>query len=234
MTMIAKRRADIDDPRREALPDSPDSDPREVVDYVRAHTGRNIPVWVQQADFCDALTINNWIWWEDRRRELYLLRGAVRSGLSLARIGAQVGVGKQGVKDRIDRLDALLRYDRPDEKLVRGERRKQQIQGHHSPEVVWLERHRAELLAMLSEIVGQASDHKLSEAEREWIDELEVDARTSELSPATMVMLGLAVAELRTSSAVLSLPQGRSHPIHEVLTRAERVRSSFADLTEMA
>ena len=68
--MIAKRRAKIDDPDRESLPNAPDSDPREVLDYLRKYSGSWIPRWVLQADVCDALTLNNWLWWEDRRREL--------------------------------------------------------------------------------------------------------------------------------------------------------------------
>ena len=33
----------------------------------------------------------------------------------LSQLGAQVGVGKQGLLDRVDRLESLLRFDRPDE-----------------------------------------------------------------------------------------------------------------------
>jgi hypothetical protein len=36
--------------------------------------------------------------------------------LFLTRIDAQAGVGTQGVVDRIDRLEVVLRSDRPDEK----------------------------------------------------------------------------------------------------------------------
>ena len=65
---IARRRAKVDDRHREKLPDAPDSDPREVLDYLRQYSGPAIPLWVLQADVCDALTLNNWLWWEDRRR----------------------------------------------------------------------------------------------------------------------------------------------------------------------
>src|SRR6202162_678314 len=74
IVMIAKRRAKVDDRDREMLPDSPNADPREVLDYLRKYSGKNIPKWVLQADICDALTLNNWLWWEDRRRELHFLR----------------------------------------------------------------------------------------------------------------------------------------------------------------
>ena len=71
--MIASRRAKVDDQNRDKLPDSPRSDPREVLDYLQRYSGRDIPRWVLQADVCDALTLNNWLWWEDRRRELQAL-----------------------------------------------------------------------------------------------------------------------------------------------------------------
>src|ERR1700693_3749589 len=119
---IAKRRAKVDDGDREMLPDSPHADPREVLDYLRKYSGRDIPRWVLQADVCDALTLNNWLWWEDRRRELQFLKAGRDRGLFLAQLGTQVGVGKQGVVDRIDRLEALLRYDPPDGEITRDSR----------------------------------------------------------------------------------------------------------------
>ena len=110
--MIAKRRAKVDDLHRDRLPDSPDSDPREVLDYLRKYSGPDIPRWVLQADVCDALTLNNWLWWEDRRRELHFLKAGRDRGLFLTQIGAQVGVGKQGVLDRIDSATAARRFAR--------------------------------------------------------------------------------------------------------------------------
>jgi hypothetical protein len=136
---IARRRAKVDDRHREKLPDSPESDPREVVDYLRTYSARDIPMWVLQADVCDALTLNNWLWWEDRRRELHFLKAGRDRGLFLSQLGAQVGVGKQGVLDRIDRLEALLRYDRPDEKIARAARRAERERRERLPvEEAWL------------------------------------------------------------------------------------------------
>ena len=144
--MIAKRRAKVDDLHRDRLPDSPDSDPRELLDYLRKYSGPDIPRWVLQADVCDALTLNNWLWWEDRRRELHFLKAGRDRGLFLTQIGAQVGVGKQGVLDRIDRLEALLRYDRPDEKITRSSRRSSRESRERRPaEEAWLDAHRQEL-----------------------------------------------------------------------------------------
>lgn len=229
--MIARRRKKVDDFHRDRLPDSPLSDPREILDYLRKHSGPSIPRWVLQADVCDALTLNNWLWWEDRRRELHFLKAGRDRGLFLAQIGSQVGVGKQGVIDRIDRLEALLRYDRPDEKISRTERQARRAARDRQPtEQAWLAEHREELLALVSDLLNQASRYDLADDDREWLDELRIDAGAEDLTPATMVILGLASAELRTSSAVLALEGTRPHAVHHVLSRADALRSAFADL----
>ncbi|WP_133697078.1 hypothetical protein [Mycobacterium sp. BK086] len=229
IVMVAGRRAKVDDPHRWRLPDSPDSDPREVLDYLRKFSGASTPRWVLQADVCDALTLNNWLWWEDRRRELHFLRAGRDRGLFLSQLGAQVGVGKQGVLDRIDRLEALLRYDRPDEKITRAARRLDQEARERAPdELAWVECHRDEILAVIDELAGQADRFAIDEEGREWLDELVIDARDDDLRPATMVVLGLASAELRTAPAVLELDSSRPFAVHTVLARADRLRCDFA------
>jgi hypothetical protein len=37
-----------------------------VLQYLRKFSGNDTPRWVMQADVCDALNLNNWLWWEDR------------------------------------------------------------------------------------------------------------------------------------------------------------------------
>ena len=199
IVMIARRRAKVDDRHRDLLPDSEDSDPREVLDYLRKFSGPDIPLWVLQAEVSDALTLNSWLWWEDRRRELFFLKAGRARGMFLSQLGAQVGVGKQGLLDRVDRLEALLRFDRPDEKLSRAARQ-----------------------------AARAADHRRL-AETRWIDELRVDARDGALVPTTMVLLGLAAAELRTWKGV-ALGGSRAHRVHAVLADADNVRSAFAAL----
>jgi hypothetical protein len=226
---IARRRAKVDDHHREKLPDSPDSDPREVLDYLRKYSGPGIPLWVLQADVCDALTLNNWLWWEDRRRELHFLKAGRDRGLFLSQLGAQVGVGKQGVLDRIDRLEALLQYDRPDEKIARASRRAERERSERLPDQqAWLSTQRSELRAVIADVVDQAE--RFDVQEREWVDELEIDGRDDDFTAATMVILGLATAELRTAPAVLSLDSSRPYAVHTVLARAEKLRSQFAEL----
>src|SRR6478609_10600535 len=231
ITMIAKRRSRIDDRHRDLLPDATDSDPREILDYLRKYSGPEIPLWVLQADVCDALTLNNWLWWEDRRRELHFLKAGRARGLFLSQLGGQVGVGKQGVLDRIDRLEALLRYDRPDEKLSRAARQAARAADHRRlAETRSIDEHRAEVLRVIEALVHQADRYRIVDEDREWIDELRVDARDGALVPTTMVLLGLAAAELRTWKAVVALDGSRPHGVHAVLTDADKLRSAFAAL----
>lgn len=226
---IARRRSKVDDRHRDLLPDAEDSDPREVLDYLRKYSGMDIPRWVLQADICDALTLNNWLWWEDRRRELHFLTAGRERGLFLSQLGAQVGIGKQGVVDRIDRLEALLRYDRPDEKLSRAARQAQRYSSQRrAVENDWLTAHLDAVQALIADMVGFAEHYRLRDDEREWIDELAIDAREGAFTPATMAVLGLAAAELRTAEAVVGLDSARPYRVHAVLSRVDALRSSFA------
>jgi len=229
--VIASRRAKVDDPNRHHLPDAPDSDPREVLDYLQKYSGSAIPRWVLQADVCDALTLNNWLWWEDQRRELHFLTAGRERGLFLTQIGAQVGIGKQGVIDRIDRLEALLRYDRPDEKISRAARQADRQARERRPvEDAWLDAHRSEIAGAIVELLSAAERMRLAEQDREWLDELAVDGRTAVFNSATMVILGLAAAELRTSRSMLELDSSRPCAVHGTLQRVERLRGRFAEL----
>ncbi|MDT7703001.1 MAG: hypothetical protein QOJ30_5326, partial [Pseudonocardiales bacterium] len=97
--------------------------PRDVLDYLARRGPAGIPRWVAAADTADALILSTWCWWDDRRREHRLLRTGRSLGLSLSELGAPLGITtRRGTQDRIDRLDALLRYDRPDEQLTRAAR----------------------------------------------------------------------------------------------------------------
>lgn len=229
ISRIARRHAKVDDRYREKLPDSPDSDPREVVDYLRQYSDPTIPRWVKQADVCDALVLNNWLWWEDQRRELHFLKAGRGLNLFLSQLGAQLGVSKQGVLDRIDRLEALLHYDRPDEKITRAARRaERERRGRWPAEEAWLGARCDELRVVITGLVEQADRFEVEE--REWIDELEIDGRNDELTSGTMVIMGLATAELRNAPAVRGLDGNRPYTVHTVLARADELRSQFGAL----
>jgi hypothetical protein len=234
---IVNRRVKVDrqglaDVHLDRLPDSPDSDPRDVLHYLRRFSGEDIPRWVLQADVCDALTLTNWLWWEDRRLELYFLTEGVRRRLPLSQLGAQVGVGKQGVRDRMDRLQALLRYDRPDEQLTRAARAAARTaERRRSVEDRWLTEHRHRLLTVIEDLVAEADRYELADEDREWIDELAIDARNDGFTRTIMPLLGLASDELRTAQAVVTLHRARPpHRVHTVLEHADTLRSSFAAL----
>jgi hypothetical protein len=147
-------------------------------------------------------------------------------------LGSQVGVGKQGVIDRIDRLEALLRFDRPDEKITRAARRSAREARLRRPvEDAWLQARRDELIGLIAEVVGQADRYEIVDDEREWVDQLAMDARDEELAPATMIILGLAAAELRAAPGVVALRSARPCAVHAVLAHADRLRTQFAALT---
>ena len=149
---------------------------------------------------------------------------------SSSRQGVHGGV-KQGLRDRVDRLEALLRFDRPDEKLTRAARQAARAADHRRlVETRWIDDHRAELLRVIEALVHQADRYQILDEDREWIDELGRDARDDALVPTTMVLLGLAAAELRTWKGVVALGGSRPHRVHAVLTDADNVRSAFAAL----
>lgn len=230
---VVNRRVKVDDPDRALLPDDTDnpqvSEVYAVLDYLANHT--RVPEWVTHADVSDALRLNNYLWWAERRRELAWLRTGVRRKLLLAQLGAAVGVSKQGVRDRIDRLEALLAYQRPDEQLTREARRAERAaDARREVETGWVEAHADELAAIAGGFTTAAMRYELADAEREWVDELAADARDAAFSPASMTVLGLAVDELRTAPAVVELPGPRPHAVHEWITRADALRSEFAAL----
>jgi hypothetical protein len=223
IVMIARRRAKVDDRHGDLCPIQ--------------RTPIRVKCWIicgnsfLQAEVSDALTLNNWLWWEDRRRELFFLKAGRARGMFLSQLGAQVGVGKQGLLDRVDRLEALLRFDRPDEKLSRAARQAARAADHRRlAETRWIDEHRAELSRVIEDLVHQADCYRIVDEDREWIDELRVDARDAALVPTTMVLLGLAAAELRTWKAVVALDGSRPHGVHAVLTDADKLGSAFAAL----
>jgi len=147
----------------------------------------------------------------------------------VSQLGALVGVGKQGVLHRIDRLQALLRYDRPDEKITRAARRAERERCARLPvEEDWLAARRDELRSVISGLVNEAD--RLGAEERDWVEELEIDWREDQVTSATMVILGLATAGLRTAPAVVNLGTTRPCAVHTVLARADELRSRFAEL----
>ena len=217
------------------------TEPRDVLDYLITRGGAGIPRWVAAADVADALVLTTWCWWEDRRRERQLLRKGLHLGLSLAELGAPLGMRTpQGTRDRLDRLDALLKFDRPDEQLTRTARREH---SEHDARQDWIDQHRAEIRAILAAVLAQAArvgrssltdaetpstdpQIEADRAEPDWLDELAADYNSDQLTPATLALAGLAAAEMRTRPTILNLDP--KHRLHAVLRYLDTLRTRFA------
>jgi hypothetical protein len=85
-----------------------DTAARDVLAYLRRSHVRT--KWERAADdVWDELILSAWLYWDERRREQELLRRARHHGLGLSEIGGFLGIGtRQGTRDYLDRLDALL------------------------------------------------------------------------------------------------------------------------------
>lgn len=76
--------------------------------YLRARHAQ-LPRALTSAIARDQLILSGWVYWDERRRERELLRRTLRDGKPLAEVGAFLGIRtRQGVRDYLDRLDALL------------------------------------------------------------------------------------------------------------------------------
>ena len=84
------------------------SEARDVLVYLRRRHA-SLPRAIAERDVWDELVLSAWVYWDERRRELELLRRAKSYGLSLTELGRYLGIGtRQGMRDYLDRLDALL------------------------------------------------------------------------------------------------------------------------------
>lgn len=215
---IYARRVKVDDPNLEHL----GSEPADVLDYLRKYAGADIPSWVRQADIADGLVLHVWTWWEDRRRERALLRAGLREGMFLSQLGAPLGISsRQGVRDALDRLDALLEYDRPDEKISRDARRSVQINDGRQE---WIARNLDRIRTGVARLLAYSD--LVSEDENDWFEELRADYGADIWTPASLTILGLAAEELRASPVVCEMSEG--HAVHRALRGADDLRRSFS------
>ena len=84
------------------------------------------------------------------------------------------------------------------------------------------------LLSVIEALLDKADRHQLMGDDRECSTNWRSNAHDDALRPATMVLLGLAAAELRTAAGVVSLDSRRPHRVHTVVGEADDLRSSFA------
>lgn len=217
---IHARRTKVDDPNRELL----GTDPGEILDYLQKYDGPEIPRWVRQADVGDGLTLHVWTWWEDRRRERTLLRTGLREGIVLSQLGAPLGISsRQGVQDALDRLDALLKYDRPDEKITRDARHMAKSSDMRQ---AWVDAHVEHVRTAAARLLAHSS--LLDEDNDEWFQELQADYEADMWTPASLVVLGLASGEIRAASSLRGLNE--QHAVYRALRSADELRSIFASV----
>lgn len=202
------------------------TDPRDVLDYLAdyAHNPDN-PEGVRSADAVDRITLTVWLWWDDRRRHRDVLRDALHL-LPASQVGTALGMTtRQGARDRVDRLVALLRYDRPDEKLTRGARQEAALDGQHGDaRAAWIATRHIVLDHAATQLLAAADRYQVTE--RDWLDELAADQASQAWTTGSIGVLGLAIGELRTDPTVLALPG--HHPVFRALAAADRIRADFA------
>jgi hypothetical protein len=101
---IAARHARYDDSRWSEA----GTEARDVLNYL-ARRRAELPFALTAHDVWDELVLSAWVYWDERGRERELLHSALRRGLSLSEVGRYLGIGsRQGTRDYLDRLDALL------------------------------------------------------------------------------------------------------------------------------
>jgi hypothetical protein len=207
-------------------------DPRDVLDYLLRRTA-GVPRWVQQAEVNDALVLITWLWWQDKHRELRELARGRSLNLPLSQLGAPLWIGGQGVTDRIDRLSALLEFDRPDEGLTRSARQAIRSAG---PERAWIDEQRTTIRTVLVALLeqgtwaglypltpdpptpGRNGNGEVGElggepSAGEWLE-----PGTGTFSPATLALLGQACAAVHADPTVLGLDT--RHGLHPRVARA--------------
>lgn len=233
LARIQARHEKVDDQHRASM----GTEPRDVLAYLRRRAP-TVSRAIEADDIWDELTLSAALRWEELERERALLRRARSVGLSLAEVGAYLGIRtRQGTQDYLDRLDALVRVGTPDVHLTRAARR--QAKARPSDQR-WIDDHHSDVREVVTELLRQVdraitesalSGDDVTEDERndtsEWLDELRADLADGALSPATMALLGLVLGDLRTDPRVQSFDRG--HGLHRALRAAERLRARFSE-----
>lgn len=201
LARIGNRRIKIGDESWSAVDQE---SPAAVLDYLLDRPPRGA-AWVKQADVNDGLVINVWLWWEDRRRELRLLKRGVAEGIPRSQLGSARGIGSQGIQDRIDALEALLERGRPDAKIIRLRRAlDKELLATATPREKWLNRHRDWISEVAGKLVAHASDIANDDTYAVLLD-VKRDLREDTLSSETITMMALTVEYLRAQPEVIRL-----------------------------
>lgn len=225
---IRARHERTDDQHRAAM----GTEPREVLDYLRRRSS-TVPRATAADDVWDELILSAALHWEELERERALLRRARSLGLSLSELGAHLGIRtRQGTRDYLDRLDALVQAGTPDVYLSRDARRRARAR---PADQRWLDDHHEEVRGVLDQLLAQVArvlpndpgDGETADGGLEWVEELRSDVEDGDLTPATMGLVGLVLGELRVDPEVQALD--RSHGVHRALRAAEGLRARYAE-----
>lgn len=223
LARVAQRHRKADD-ERFALIDA--TNPRAVLDQIDYSPNLALPRKVLHADVYDGLVLEAWCWWAGKRALRDRLKRGRRLGWSLAELGEPLGItSRQGVASLIDRLDALLEWNRPDESWSRDKRRADR---EKTARTEWIAEHRERVVSVCAAVVahlgGLADDAAASD-----LEEVEADLAADDWTPGTLVWLGSAVFALRTVPAVLELEA--EHLAHRALHAAGQLLNDYsADL----
>jgi hypothetical protein len=160
-------------------------------------------------------------------------------GLTHTELGRPLGITtRQGLRDRLDRLDALLAYDRPDEQLVRDTRREAR---RSDPRQAWLDAHKDYVHRVLANLLDQAEQFAAVEStsgpdqrhdaaytadEQDWLAELRADITDHNVTPATVSILGLVLGPLRITAHEADL--AGSHGLPRAIRACDALRADLA------
>ncbi|MGW4528319.1 hypothetical protein [Amycolatopsis sp. NPDC004378] len=229
------------------LPSAARADPRETLSYLRKHPIPDVPLWISRADALDAQLLVIASAWDRWRTERHHLRGGLGDGLFYDQLGDALGIGRdshnreegdprparrrrsgrgdphQPARWRLGTLTDLLRYDEPALDLSRPARR-DRVADPADPRWAWLAEHHVELTEITHGLVAAAERHGATT--RRWLDELVADLADNAITPSTPAVLGLAIAELRTSRQVAELTS--THTVHRVLLAGDALRCRFS------
>ncbi|MCE0764119.1 hypothetical protein LWC35_14540 [Pseudonocardia kujensis] len=212
---ITERRRRVDDPNAWRLSE----DPADVLAFLRS-CSRGMPAWVLEADVLDGLELRLRLWWLGEVAESWLLEQADRLGVPPRLVGQRLGVStRQGVHDR--RRAARHKVARLRGEPV-SEPGRPADQGKREQEAEWLQRHRADLLAIAEVAVGHA---ELGDEEAaEWLIEVARDLRDAVLTPGSLQLLRFALVALAASPEVEHLAD--NHPLRRTFSRWSQLFST--------
>lgn len=196
--------------------------PRDVLAYLRRRAPQ-LPDGLRVDDLDDVAVLLLGNWWDEQRELLFWLRQVVKLGAARKEFAGTFGItSKQGFRDWLDRLEALLSETgpgRPDEQSQRADRRSLAEEANRpaTSEQKWLADHVGEYAKLATDLLGfyMLVDDYTAEA----IAEVRRDLAEGDYEPDRIVVLGLAMESLEGCSVNVRkrrLEDGETHTAEEV------------------